>query len=388
MGKIINEKGNFIMKKLISMLLASIAIMSNVYSVTFAENSDVVYTYENESGEIVNITQKQLDDEHWNKEALGDAAPILYEEFPMQIEGYVNDFGEISLSIDYMKKIEDMDSVTLKIIDISTGLTVYNEELSQYSFYSSNLEIGKQYEIQLLEVLDGETTGYAKGVSIDKVVSEINNHIDFTSSEENILIADIEDLKIGMTTNGNNQIVVDTSIAKYNSVEAKNFYNYIDVLPDNKVYRLYVNDNGKQYSGFISTNNRREIYNLEARVFNPIALCTDASVIAECDVLEFSSLRNITSIDLTDASFRKNDPSSVNSAYSVYEVSIPQNAINAYAKDEVDASFRVKVSGNTQVRVRSWFSLNSQVSYEGVRTSSNSSNSVSYTYYLSDYELR
>lgn len=54
-------------------------------------DNEIVYSYADENNNIINITQSDLDAEHWNKEALGDTAPAIYENFPMKMIGYTND---------------------------------------------------------------------------------------------------------------------------------------------------------------------------------------------------------------------------------------------------------------------------------------------------------
>ena len=56
-------------------------------------DNEIVYSYADENNNIINITQSDLDAEHWNKEALGDTAPAIYENFPMNMTGYSNDVG-------------------------------------------------------------------------------------------------------------------------------------------------------------------------------------------------------------------------------------------------------------------------------------------------------
>ena len=115
-------------------------------------DNEIVYSYADENNNIINITQSDLDAEHWNKEALGDTAPAIYENFPMKMTGYTNDFSELSLDIVYMKKLEDMDKVSLTITDLNDGNIVYNSLLTEESFYSPVLDEKGQYDVELTEV--------------------------------------------------------------------------------------------------------------------------------------------------------------------------------------------------------------------------------------------
>ncbi|MDD6485176.1 MAG: hypothetical protein PUF72_11520 [Clostridiales bacterium] len=374
--------------KIISAVLAGAMLFSSAYSLAFAEGDEVVYTYTNEDGETVNITQSQLDAEHWNKDALGDEIPAIYEDFPMSIDSYINDFAQLSLDIEYMKEIEDMDSVTFRITDMQSGTDVCNMQLTNYSIYSPALETGKNYEICLTEVLDGVVSEYMKGVTVSKVTSDINSVANFNNiaDERNILIADTDVLRNGMTVNEQGQLVVDASVAKYDKVSVNDFYDYIDALPENKTYRLYMNDSGEQYSGFISTDDQREIYTLEVNSFNIIMPFEDTSLITQCDAItNVSALSNVNNLDLTDSFFRINSPSSLNAAYKAYKLSVPQTAIENWVTNGDDAQFRAKVTGNSQIRVKYWVSFNGTVQSTTTRTST-SNNIISFTYTLSNYD--
>ena len=83
----------------------------------------------------------------------------------MKMTGYTNDFSELSLDIVYMKKLEDMDKVSLTITDLNDGNIVYNSLLTEESFYSPVLDEKGQYDVELTEV-------GANKVKVIKVVRE------------------------------------------------------------------------------------------------------------------------------------------------------------------------------------------------------------------------
>lgn len=158
------------LKKFITLGLAAVMATSAIGTNAIAADSDneIVYSYADENNNIINITQSDLDAEHWNKEALGDTAPAIYENFPMKMTGYTNDFSELSLDIVYMKKLEDMDKVSLTITDLNDGNIVYNSLLTEESFYSPVLDEKGQYDVELTEVIDGQTTNYKRIVCVKK----------------------------------------------------------------------------------------------------------------------------------------------------------------------------------------------------------------------------
>lgn len=375
-------------RRITSAVLALVMAMSSTYSLALAQESEAVYTYSNENGETITITQEQLDSEHWNVDALGDTLPIIYEKFPMRIDTFVNDLAEVSLDIEYMKKIEDMDSVTLRITDVATGTDIYNDEITNYSFYSPNLESGKQYEMHLIEVLNGETTDYGKAVSINKVSSQINEVADFSNAEDDtkILVGDTDALRAGMSTDEDGKLVINTAVAQYERVAVGDFYDYIDTMPQNKTYRLYMIDGDEQYEGFISTTSRREIYTYEASVVDLVAPCANSDIITTLDNLTYSQLKSTELLELTDASFQIFNSSNATNAYKLYEVTIPETAIAKHIEDrDVDSGFRIKITGDSQIKVRNWINKSGTVTFEQDRTSTN--NNLTYTYYISQFDI-
>ena len=376
-------------RRITSAVLALVMAMSSTYSLALAQESEAVYTYRNENGETLTITQEQLDAEHWNVDALGDTLPIIYEKFPMSVDTFVNDLAEVSLDIEYMKKIEDMDSVTLRITDISTGTDVYNDEITNYSFYSPNLEPGKQYEMHLIEVLNGETTDYGKAVSINKVSSQINEVADFSNAEDGtkILVGDTDVLRAGMSTDEDGKLVINTAVAQYERIAVGDFYDYIDTMPQNKTYRLYMIDGDEQYEGFISTSNRRDIYTYEASVVDLVAPCANSDIITTLDNLTYSELSNITTVDLADASYVIPNTTNYRAAYKVYEISIPSSAITNLLQNGNNSLFGVTIKGDDKIKVRNWQNVNGTIT-EGTPITSSSVNSVGFSYMLDGFNYQ
>lgn len=76
------------LKKFITLGLAAVMATSAIGINAIAADSDneIVYSYADENNNIINITQSDLDAEHWNKEALGDTAPAIYDEFSYEYE--------------------------------------------------------------------------------------------------------------------------------------------------------------------------------------------------------------------------------------------------------------------------------------------------------------
>ena len=364
------------LKKFITLGLAAVMATSAIGINAIAADSDneIVYSYADENNNIINITQSDLDAEHWNKEALGDTAPAIYENFPMNMTGYSNDVAELYLDFEYMKNLKDMDSVHLEITKLSDDSLIYNEDLQQESFYSPQIFAGESYKVTLTETVDGNSKSYSKGVTANEFEIDMPEYVTNpdTDDESIIMVGDIEDLKSGKISTGNS-ISVDTNVAQYAHIKANEFKEYYSNLPSNKVYRIYTISNGDVYSGYMSTEDDIKFYDL---------------TIDSCDWDSFYSptLLSIPSYTTTDIKNNAVDAryteycyklseTSNNSKCKIFKVAMPDSFLN----EKNPPVFRVVVKGQSKVTAKIWYSadngtLNSVVS----RTSNNNTNTISY----------
>lgn len=364
------------LKKFITLGLAAVMATSAIGINAIAADSDneIVYSYADENNNIINITQSDLDAEHWNKEALGDTAPAIYENFPMNMTGYSNDVAELCLDFEYMKNLKDMDSVHLEITKLSDDSLIYNEDLQQESFYSPQIFAGESYKVTLTETVDGNSKSYSKGVIANESEIDMPEYVTNpdTDDESIIMVGDIEDLKSGKISTGNS-ISVDTNVAQYAHIKANEFKEYYSNLPSNKVYRIYTISNGDVYSGYMSTEDDIKFYDL---------------TIDSCDWDSFYSptLLSIPSYTTTDIKNNAVDAryteycyklseTSNNSKCKIFKVAMPDSFLN----EKNPPVFRVVVKGQSKVTAKIWYSadngtLNSVVS----RTSNNNTNTISY----------
>lgn len=364
------------LKKFITLGLAAVMATSAIGINAIAADSDneIVYSYADENNNIINITQSDLDAEHWNKEALGDTAPAIYENFPMNMTGYSNDVAELYLDFEYMKNLKDMDSVHLEITKLSDDSLIYNEDLQQESFYSPQIFAGESYKVTLTETVDGNSKSYSKGVIANESEIDMPEYVTNpdTDDESIIMVGDIEDLKSGKISTGNS-ISVDTNVAQYAHIKANEFKEYYSNLPSNKLYRIYTISNGDVYSGYMSTEDDIKFYDL---------------TIDSCDWDSFYSptLLSIPSYTTTDIKNNAVDAryteycyklseTSNNSKCKIFKVAMPDSFLN----EKNPPVFRVVVKGQSKVTAKIWYSadngtLNSVVS----RTSNNNTNTISY----------
>lgn len=367
----------------VSMLTASIGALP-----TMAEDDPVVYTYIGENSETVNITQSELEAGHWDANALGNRAPFLYESFPMDITGFVNDFAEISFDIAYMKKLDEMDSVTLKIQNVFDSSIIYDDELDSQSFYSPILTVGELYDVVITETLNGTETEYEKVFEVNEIDSALPDYVYGTSIPDNdpaILIKDIDTLRSGYSTNENGGIEIDSSIARYDRVQASEFGLYCNSLDNSKIYRIYTNTDGERYSGFLKFNNGvAAFYDLEIEEYHPQQMTQlgGNSLMSVPSNITISTVKSYAQdMRLSDASFHLRETSN-NTKWASFEMDIPDD----YADETRTGTFYISISADTQVTAKIWCETASgNATLIRTVTSSNNTNSIQHTITTTNY---
>ena len=382
-------------KNVLSVILSAAMLMSAVPEMNVsADDNDVVYSYTNDSGTEVNITQADLDEEHWNKNALGDTPPFIYCDFPAKMTGFANDFGELYLDLEYLKNLEDMDNVHLQINTLEKNDLFYETDLETASIYSPRIEVGKQYEVILSETINSVTSEYVKIVRAEKSKETLPDFIINPSENDNevILIADVDRLRDGIAINEDGVMEIDRSTASYDKVVANEFYSYCNALESDNIYRIYTKAEDTTYAGYVSTyNNDIEVYDLvintydlddmlsmSSNDFNSNSIMSLPSGVTAADVEN-----NAVDMGLTDASFRLRETS--NSAkYRAYRLILPTKYVNG----STTGQFKVTITGTSKISAKIWRDAGTgSLTYVTQITSSNSTNTKEFLIDTSDYNI-
>lgn len=375
------------LKKFLTTTLAAVIAVSAMSISTFAEeqspDNSIVYSYIDENGNDVNITQAELDENHWNVDALGDVAPKIYEDFPMKITGFANDFAELSLKCVYMKKLDDMDNVNLKISTLDDE-TVYNKQLTQGAFYTPNLEVGQLYNVVLTETENGNSVEYNKVVSVNKETADMPEYVTAETTDDTsiILVADTDVLKQGTTKDENGHIYIDGTVAKYDKIKAYDFYEYCQNLPKNKTYRIFTNSDNIQYSGYISTENGVEMYDLSIDMYNPEDLYNPMPLSLPSDITGADIKNESEELYLRDSVFRLQEKNN-NYKYVAYNVSVPQDYLNS----SKTGKFKFTITGTSKICAKIWRDTGRGIGTQPFRTmtSVNNDNTISMEIDTADY---
>lgn len=381
-------------KKLTTTLLCVTLLSSSAYINVMAEteNTPVVYSYIDDNNNTVNITQSDLDAGHWNKNALGETAPFIYEEFPMSVTGYVNDFAEVSLDIIYMKNLSDMQSVNLKLTDMETGTVVYNDNLTKYSFYSPVIPCGT-YELKLTETVDDETTEYVRILVVDKTEAQMPEYVTNPTADDDsrILISDIETLRASQTVNAEGQIVINSTAPRYNRVAASEFNTYCNTLSEDAIYRIYTNSDNVQYAGFLSIDNGvKDIFTYQVSTYTTDAFYAPSIASYPSSGIDDLDVANeAMPLGFTDRSFRLRERSD-SSKYVVYVVNVPTRYLGEDSEEDeptiTNAIFRVNITGTSRIAMRVYRESNNTFGPSWFRTltSSNNLNNKSFDIRIDD----
>lgn len=245
-----------ILKRVMAMGMTAVMALSAMSLSAFADEDDVVYSYTDENGNEAVITQAELDAEHWNKDALGGMVPSTYEDFPISLSSYVDEYSNMCLTISYKKNLSDNDFANVTIKDIDSNSVVYQNNLNTGTVHTGNLAMDKNYMITVSETFDNETAEYKRIISTANTSAEMPEYItdgEYDEETPNICIADTADLALSEIETEDGGVRIDPSVTRYVSVSAEELSAYIDNLENDKIYRLFTVDNGKKYYGFIST---------------------------------------------------------------------------------------------------------------------------------------
>lgn len=313
-------------KKIISAILAATMVTACTYSAVLAEDSNIVYTYVDENGQTVNITQAELDAEHWNVDALGEELPIVYEDFPARILDEVNQFSELSVYVKYMK--DDVDSAQLQIIDMANNSPIFTTSLTSGEVQSPVLPIGKSYQFKITETIDGTQTEYNKFVKTITETAKMPEYVtaDSTTSEQTVLVGDVEDLRASEKDNGDGNIEIIPGAKRFDKVAACDLSDYFDTLSDNAIYKIYTkSEDGSTYSGFMSTYSNGEslgIYmpTIEVREWADATQPSTMSFDGNVTTSDFNNAINISSY--RDYAFAAND--SKNLRFKIFKFELPE----------------------------------------------------------------
>ena len=350
------KKYKFLSSILAASLLAGAISMSSV----MADDTDILYSYINEYGETVAVTQAMLDAGHWNNEMLNGAALDMYQDFPMSIDKFVNDLGDISLDLSYMKNLNDFSSVVLSVTDLNTEETVFSKTLEGNCFYSPVLDVDKTYIVTLEETIDGETAQYRRIVQVSRSEADMPAYMKDGSSENNVLIAPVDAIRSIYHVQENGEIVIDNRQTPYTGVPADEFADYCKTLAANTEYRVYTQSDGVQYSGFVNGSNADFIYDYTIFVSNYEALYTPAPASRPSSISLADVKKNAVEMGFEDYSFRLSDGSTSTSKYEAYMINLNDYPLENIGSEEV--TLRTTIRSNVSVGVYLWLEVNG-VSY-------------------------
>lgn len=246
------------LKKLFTMSIAAIMAVSAMSISAFAvdEDSEIVYSYVDKDNNEVNLTCADLEAGHWDKNALGDLIPMAYEDFPMLIEDFIDDYSDLRLDLTYLKKLDDADSVSFTLTDLNDDSVVYTSNISKSVFSIPNIEMNKTYKLTISETFDGVTKEHYKAMTTSVEEAEMPEYVKDaeTTDETIILVGDVDNLRASTFINEEGETEIDMDMPRYTQVKACDLADYTANLPTNKLYRVYTRDSeDNRYFGFIST---------------------------------------------------------------------------------------------------------------------------------------
>lgn len=292
-------------KKLLATAVAAVMSVSMLGMSALAEEDGVI-NYIDENGAEATITQAELDAGHWNADALDGVLPMLYENFPMSVDPFVNDYAELSLRLDYKKKLADGDSASLVIYNITDDKEFASYDSIFRGVVSEQLEIDKDYALILTETIDGVTTEYYKAVRTSNEQAKMPEYISEGTTDDSdvVLVGDIEDLRASVHEDEDGEMIIDGTMPRYTQVRANEFAEYKNNLAPNAIYRLYATEGSKRYTGYVSTyENGGElgIYNPAADVMSWEDYTSPSTIAANAETPKFTAaaVKSASKLDMS-----------------------------------------------------------------------------------------
>lgn len=348
-------------KRMITAVLSAAMVLSAVPVMAETDAVDtVVYSYTDENGTQVDITQAELDAGFWNTETLGDVAPDIYEDFPAKISSYANEFTDLTIYVDYLKSLDGENSATLEVTNIFTDEVVYTDDLTDGGAMLNNAVMNTHYKFTISETIDGEETEYNKAVMTSLKEAEMPEYVtaDSTESETIVLVGNIEDLRASLKTDENGDQYYDTDMPRYTQVKACDFNDYVAELDHSNIYRVYTSD-GSGYSGFIMDNSGT-IWNPSITVVTWDEYCNPAPSVTADDVdvsasAILSASSSITFWGYRDACFKHTDGSTPASQIVVGAYVLPERENGDGGTEDSNIIFSAE-SNRSDLTWQIWYS--------------------------------
>lgn len=242
-------------KKVLAITLCVLMVLCNgILSIAESDNQDVAI---NESCEI------------WNTNLVDETISDIYSDFPFSLDKVIGKDMDMSITMLYLKNLEESDSVTVTILDDANSQIVQTYEITKdhTSLTWENVENNKTFLISVEENLNGVIREYAGVISTSFVPAsfpvdlKLGNKMYYYNNGETFSHVMIKKVGENPVCQHDEDEECDSScsishyIQTINPDELSSFYAGLD---SDSYYELQVqasgDDTSKIYQGFISTS--------------------------------------------------------------------------------------------------------------------------------------
>ena len=283
---------------------------------TVNTDNEVVYQLQDlnaNDGSTIDTTQADIEEGHWNVDALGDVSPEIYKNFPMQVNSDYDNMARLNMSFTYFKVVDDGDSADFIMTDRSSGEVYYSQELTTDSntIYLEDVPINHVYNLTITENFDGETADY--GAVIETIYDTANMPGNVYIGEnpdpnnnifaENVSIAKVKENNQTITDeDGNITIISDMNEGDIISVNVSDLQTYYESIDDSDIYCIQTDASSslttEHYIGFFSKSSElsgmgifvpkhkfyyADEYTEASAIANPIIPLTGQDVLEEAE---------------------------------------------------------------------------------------------------------
>lgn len=262
------------MKKATAIMLAAIIVLSiGCVGVWADENNnpedEVIYQlqdFDSDNNEVINTTQADIEEGHWNVDALGNISPEIYKDFPMQVNSDFDNFARLNMSFTYFKVVGDNESAIFEMTDRDTGDVYYTAELSTENnyIYLENVPINKVYNLTISESFDSKENTYSAVIVTSYAPAEMPTNVYIgenanptsVSIADSISISEVAEEDTTIINEGVKTIEIENSENDITVMQPNELQEYYNSLSDNKLYCIQTNSvsdfTSDHYIGFFT----------------------------------------------------------------------------------------------------------------------------------------
>lgn len=240
--------------KIVSYLLSAVIAFGLVPNAMAEETP--VYTYDDNNGETVNVTQSELIAGNWNVDYMSHLPVEQFEDFPVKLDKQVYGNAQLRINATYLKNVRADEEVNFSVVDRNTNEVFYSQNFTANTedLEIENIPMDKTFNLIVKSVYEGIETQNVAVIETYYGKATMPNNISISEMiTENPAEVRIKDMTLGTVfeEDENGNAVLNRNVTYIQSSELKGYY---DAINDNHLYNVQTNQDGELYKGYMTKN--------------------------------------------------------------------------------------------------------------------------------------